>query len=153
MNLSIEGATGPVDVWHYDSIAYTGVVLLNNVEEMEGGKLEIMNHDKHHALDLLAQGKPFKSEAIGYEKAGKMILAQGSEILHHVTPVLTKNIIRISLIFGYAPANAFQPPKTILKTFQKIDQKHKMANYEFFREKAWQSLHCLKHYVETTTYT
>ena len=81
-----------------------------------------------------------------------MILAQGSEILHHVTPV-TNAIIRISLIFGYAPANAFQPPKTILKTMQKVDQIHKMANYEFFREKAWQSLHCLKHFVETETYT
>ena len=77
-----------------------------------------------------------------------MILAQGAELLHHVTPV-TNNIIRISLIFGYAPANAFQPPKTILKTFQKVDQTLKMANYEFFREKAWQTMHCLKHYVRT----
>ena len=75
-----------------------------------------------------------------------MILAQGAELLHHVTPV-TNKIIRISLIFGYAPANAFQPPKTILKTFQKVDQTHKMATYEFFREKAWQTMHCLKHYV------
>ena len=84
----------------------------------------------------------------GYEQPGKMILAQGAELLHHVTPV-TNNIIRISLIFGYAPANAFQPPKTILKTFQKVDQTLKMANYEFFREKAWQTMHCLKHYVRT----
>ena len=54
---------------------------------MEGGNLEIMNHDKHHALDLLAEGKPYNAEVVGYEKPGKMILAQGSEILHHVTPV------------------------------------------------------------------
>lgn len=152
VNLSIEGAKGPVDVWHYDSVAYTGVALLNDVEEMEGGKLEIMNHDKHHGLNLLAKGESYKSEAIGYEKPGKMILAQGSEILHHVTPV-TNKIRRISLIFGYAPANAFQPPKTILKTFQKVDQTHKMANYEFFREKAWQSMHCLKHFVDTVPFT
>jgi len=152
VNLSVEGAKGPVDVWHYDSIAYTGVVLLNRIDEMEGGKLEIMSHEKHHGLGLLAQGKSYKSECVGYKAPGKMILAQGSEILHHVTPV-TNAIIRISLIFGYAPANAFQPPKTILKTMQKVDQIHKMANYEFFREKAWQSLHCLKHFVETETYT
>lgn len=152
VNLSLTGARGPVDVWHYDSIAYTGVVLLNNVEEMDGGKLEIMHHDKHHGLDLVANGKPFNAEAIGFEKPGKMILAQGSEILHHVTPV-NNQIIRISLIFGYAPANSFQPPKTILKTMQKVDQHHKMANYEFFREKAWQSLHCLKYYVDNVPYT
>ena len=81
-----------------------------------------------------------------------MILAQGAELLHHVTPV-TNNVIRISMIFGYAPANCFQPPKTILKTFQKVDQTHKMAEYEFFREKAFQAEHCLKHYVEKIPYT
>ena len=86
-------------MWHYDSIAYTGVVLINDVEKMEGGKLEIMHHNKHKALDLLANDKDYNCEAIGYEKAGKMILAQGSEILHHVTPVLNNNV-RISMIFG-----------------------------------------------------
>ena len=88
VNLSVDGAKGPVDIWHYDSIAYTGVVLLNKVDKMEGGKLEIMHHNKHHALELLAKSHDYKCEAISYEKAGKMILAQGSEILHHVTPVL-----------------------------------------------------------------
>ena len=38
--------------------------------------------------ELLANSHDYKCEAISYEKAGKMILAQGSEILHHVTPVL-----------------------------------------------------------------
>ena len=65
VNLSIEGATGPVDIWHYDSVAYTGVVLLSDVKSMVGGKLEFAHVDKHKGLDLLAQGKPFKSEVIG----------------------------------------------------------------------------------------
>ena len=63
--MSIEGATGPVDIWHYDSVAYTGVVLLSDVQSMVGGKLEFAHVDKHKGLDLLAQGKPFKSEVIG----------------------------------------------------------------------------------------
>ena len=87
VNLSIEGSKGPVDHWHYDSIAYTGVVLLNNVEVMEGGELEIMHADKIEGLDLLAKGKDYKAEAVNYEHPGRMILAQGSEILHHVTRV------------------------------------------------------------------
>ena len=86
--MSVDGAKGPVNIWHYDSIAYTGVVRLNKVDKMEGGKLEIMHHNKHHALELLAKSHDYKCEAISYERAGKMILAQGSEILHHVTPVL-----------------------------------------------------------------
>ena len=83
--MSIDGAKGPVDVWHYDSIAYTGVVLLNeDVEVMEGGELEIMNHDKHQALKLLSQGsQTYKSEIISYEKPGKMILAQGTVFENH----------------------------------------------------------------------
>lgn len=59
----------------------------------------------------------------------------------------------MSLIFAYAPANSFQPPKTILKSFQKVDQIHKMANYEFFREKAWQGQQCLSHFVESVHFT
>ena len=60
---------------------------MNDVEVMEGGKLEIMHADKNYGLDLLAQGKEYKAEAVGYEHPGRMILAQGSEILHHVTRV------------------------------------------------------------------
>ena len=46
-----------------------------------------MHADKNYGLDLLAQGKEYKAEAVGYEHPGRMILAQGSEILHHVTRV------------------------------------------------------------------
>ncbi len=147
MNLSIDGNRGPVDVWHYDSIAYTGVVLLNDVQAMLGGELEIMNHEKYHALQLLGKGSAYKSDVISYQKPGKMILAQGSEVLHHVTPVLN-DVKRVSLIFGYAPANSFQPPKTNLRTMERVDTKFKVAGYEFFREKAWQGMHCLKYFAE-----
>ena len=60
---------------------------MNNVEVMEGGELEIMHADKIEGLDLLAKGKDYKAEAVNYEHPGRMILAQGSEILHHVTRV------------------------------------------------------------------
>ena len=70
VNLSIEGAKGPVDPWHYDSVAYTGVVLLSDISKMKGGALEIMNHNKHEAIDLLAEGKPHKTEVVGYERPG-----------------------------------------------------------------------------------
>lgn len=120
---------------------------MNDVHSMKGGELEIMSHDKHLALKLLDANEPYQSKVISYEKAGKMILAQGSEILHHVTPV-TNNAKRISLIFGFGPANCFQPPKTNLRTMERVDVKYKIAGYEFFREKAWQTMHCLRHYAE-----
>ncbi len=54
---------------------------------MEGGKLEIIHHNKHEGLERVASGQNYESGIVGYEQPGKMILAQGSEILHHVTPV------------------------------------------------------------------
>ncbi len=83
-----------MDPWHWDSVAYTGVILLNDMEGLEGGELEVMDMEKQKGLDLLVDGKYQKgvhSSVINYERPGKMILAQGSEILHHVTPVLSKH--------------------------------------------------------------
>ena len=54
--------------------------------------------------------------------------------------ILLLRLSRISLVFGYGPANSFQPQKTVLKTMQRVDTFHQMANYEFFREKVWQGM-------------
>ncbi len=85
---------GPVDPWHYDSVAYTGVILLNDMREMRGGALELIMMEKHKALEELKAGRVksgINSEVVSYESPGKMILAQGSEILHHVTTVFSPN--------------------------------------------------------------
>ena len=84
----------PLDPWHWDSLAYTGVLLLNDMEGLVGGELEIMDMEKRKALKLLENGeyrKGVHSSVVSYEEPGKMILAQGSEILHHVTPVLSNS--------------------------------------------------------------
>ena len=31
----------PLDNWHWDSVAYTGVILLNDMTDMVGGELEV----------------------------------------------------------------------------------------------------------------
>jgi len=153
VNISFVGGTkGPVDHWHWDSVAYTGVILLSDMREMKGGDLEVARCDKRKALEMLAHGQAPPTETIQYGKEGKMILAQGSEILHHVTPVESDHV-RISMIFAYAPANPFQPQKTILDTMRKLDSKHKLGDYEYFREKCWQVRNCLDHYVNTVEYS
>ncbi len=80
----------PVDPWHYDSVAYTGVILLNDMEPLDGGDLELMKMEKHKALKELAAGRitpGVDTEIISYESPGKMILAQGGDVLHRVTPL------------------------------------------------------------------
>jgi len=101
---------------------------------------------------MLAHGQQPPVETVRYGQAGKMILAQGSEILHHVTPVESQSQ-RISMIFGYAPANPFQPQKTVLDTMRKLDSRHQLGDYEYFREKCWQIRNCLDHYVNTVEYS
>ena len=68
-------------------MAYTGVILLNDMSKMKGGNLEIVRMNKELALEKIARGEDVEKQIVTYEKPGKMILAQGSEILHHVTPV------------------------------------------------------------------
>ena len=102
-----------MDPWHWDSVAYTGVILLNDFNDFVGGELECMKMEKRKALKELVRYldnisllhqvqriylqvankivKGVHTDVINYEKPGRMILAQGSEVLHHVTPVLSKS--------------------------------------------------------------
>jgi len=51
VNISVPGLdAAPVDVWHTDSVAYTGVILLNNMENVSGGELELMRMEKKQAF-------------------------------------------------------------------------------------------------------
>ncbi len=89
-NAHLEGSGAPVDPWHWDSVSYTGVIILSEMDDMVGGELELMNMDKREGLQLLVDDKYEKgvhSSVIGYKAPGNMIFAQGSEILHHVTPI------------------------------------------------------------------
>ena len=63
------------------------MILLNDMSQMKGGNLEIVLANKELALEKIARGENVEKQTVTYEKPGKMILAQGSEILHHVTPV------------------------------------------------------------------
>ena len=56
------------------------------------------------------------------------------------------------MIMGYAPANCFQPPKTVLASFRGVDRTFKMQDYEYFREKAWQAKHALESYMKEVKY-
>ena len=46
-----------MDPWHWDSVAYTGVILLNDFNDFVGGELECMRMEKQRALKELARYK------------------------------------------------------------------------------------------------
>ena len=51
------------------------------------------------------------------------------------------------MIMAFAPANCYQPPKSVLQTMVRTDQKFHLGAYEFFREQSWQMSHVLQGYV------
>jgi len=156
INLSTPGSKVAVDHWHVDSLAYNGVILLSDVKEMEGGDLELFMGPKKEAYEALKNhgmdGLKGKIETVSYEEPGKMILCQGSEIFHHVTPVLS-NTVRISTTHCLTPRNAFQPPKTLLATMMTCDHDTGIAPYEYYREKTWHISHVLSHFAKNTPFS
>ncbi len=60
---------------------------------------------------------------------------------------------RISMVIAYAPANCYQPTKSILGTMRVADAVHNLGDYEFFREKAWQCSAALKGFTKDVRYT
>ena len=66
-----------------------GNFLINDMKNIEGGDLEIIKMEKRAGMKALVNGtlRPEQLERISYEAPGKMMLCQGSEILHHVTPI------------------------------------------------------------------
>ena len=44
-----------MDPWHWDSVAYTGVILLNDFNDFIGGELECMRMEKRKALKELVR--------------------------------------------------------------------------------------------------
>jgi len=141
VNFSIPGLAGAAEFWHWDSISYVANFLLNDMEEMEGGDLEIIKMQKHEGMEALVNGtlKDGQVEKLVYGPPGKMVVCQGSEVLHHVTPVKSK-FPRIVAIMCFAPANVYKPDKLVLATEIQEDRStnHEgSAKYEFFRGRAW----------------
>jgi len=140
VNSSVPGAKGAAEFWHWDSIGFVGNFLISDMEELDGGDLEIITKEKHAGMRALVDGslRAEDIEKISYEAPGKMVLAQGSEILHHVTPIKS-NIKRTVVVFSFAPANVFKPDKMILQTYIQEDKPlgNKSAVFEFFRGRAW----------------
>ena len=89
VNSSVPGAKGAADFWHWDSIGFVGNFLISETQGLDGGDLEIIKKEKHAGMKALVEGTLGAEdiEKLSYEAPGKMVLAQGSEILHHVTPI------------------------------------------------------------------
>jgi len=140
VNLSIPGAEGSAEFWHWDSITYVGNFLISDMEEMKGGELEVIKMEKREGMKALVNGTLSldQLQRVNYEAPGRCVLAQGSEILHHVTPVRS-DTQRVVVVLAFCAANVFQSDKMVLQTYIQEDRPsgNRSGLYEFFRGKAW----------------
>ena len=68
---------------------------------------------KPEAIQLIMNGS-YKDDdllKVSYKKKGYAILAQGSQLIHHVTSVEYAKEDRMSLIISMTPGNAYHPGK------------------------------------------
>jgi len=151
MNVGTVGG-GVVDQWHFDSVCYVCVSLLSDIDDMVGGDLELVKHTKSVAIDKIINGTYTDEDLVKvpYKRTGYAILAQGSKIIHHVTPVEYAKEDRISLIISLSPANAYHPDRTVYNSMQKLDCNYRdgVPEFEFFRQKMWQMSKILEDYVK-----
>ena len=137
-------ATGkPVDKWHIDSTDYVFIVIISDIEDMEGGLLKVLQQPDSSGtffLEIQARGVPEELiEAVRYTGPGFGIFMQGSKILHAVTPVLKAREPRYSLVNSYMTTSVFQPDPTKYHTFtdKGFDDRMDVMPLEFARHKAW----------------
>lgn len=147
----------PVDKWHTDSVPFVLIIILSDLTDMVGGELQCVRCKGREAgfalIDETGNNVDEKDLLnVNYQKMGYGLFMQGSEIVHHVTPVQSAREARITMVNSYMPANCFAPDRTVYATF--IQQgNEKEAVLEFARGRAWRAQQQLSALLETSSYT
>lgn len=132
-------ANTAVDKWHFDSVDYVVVVILSDLEGMVGGELEVLRLNlggKEATLKLQETGIPLEHvESHSYQTTGHGIFAQGSKIMHRVTPVIEAKEDRLSLILSFTTTDVFAQDNTRSVKFSKDPEN--IASWEMAKHAAW----------------
>jgi hypothetical protein len=134
-----------VDAWHTDSQPYVLVIILSDIEEMQGGSMRVLQMPDASGemfKELTIKGVPEDLvEEMCYGRAGNACFMQGSKILHTVEAVLKAREPRISLVNSYMSLRPFAPDPTRYATFTQAGFKDetRIVSLEFARHKAWRA--------------
>jgi hypothetical protein len=153
-------ATGrPVDAWHTDSFEYVLVIILSDVEEMQGGSMRVLQMPDASGemfKELTIKGVPDDLvEEVRYGRAGEACFMQGSKILHTVDAVLKAREPRISLVNSYTSLRPFAPDPTRYGTFTQggFGDDSRVASVEFARHKAWRAKGKLQYVLDQISFS
>jgi hypothetical protein len=148
-------ATGrPVDAWHVDSQPYVLVIILSDIEEMQGGSMRVLQMPDASGeifKELTIKGVPEDLvEDVCYGRAGNACFMQGSKILHTVDAVLQAREPRISLVNSFMSLRPFAPDPTRYATFAQpgFGDEERVVSVEFARHKAWRAKGKMQYVLE-----
>ena len=96
--------------------------IYSDIEGMQGGELQFIPQRKSIAQELFKSSKISSKdvETVSYKQNGYCIAAQGSELCHQVTPVISAKEDRISLVVSFQPANVYQPDRFCYHSMKSI---------------------------------
>lgn len=138
------------DKWHFDSTEYVLVIIISDIEGMVGGSLEVLKMDlgSPEATEMMRNTGPPEEliESISYQESGYGIFAQGSKIMHRVSPVLAGKEDRVSLVISLGTNSAFDSDST--RTLRVYEDPENITSWEIARHYAWKAGGVLDYIVE-----
>lgn len=137
-NVGVIGNDLPVDQWHIDSVPFVLVILLSDMSDSIGGDLQVIKRAPFQkAFERIQETKNRLSKeevlTVNYPTQGCAIFMQGSQMVHHVTPVIQAKERRISVVNSYQPKNCKYPDDTRLGVFKNEPE---TCFHEFARHRA-----------------
>ena len=96
-------------------MTYVCVIMLSDLDGMEGGELQFIKRRRPVAKALLEE-QTLTSADIGivsYKKKGHCIPVQGSELCHRVTKVTHAKEDRMSFVVSFVPANVYRKDRVV----------------------------------------
>lgn len=98
-----------VDQWHQDSVSHVLIILMSDMTDSVGGDLELILKTPTDAFKLLAETNNNVPDEhivkIKFPGPGYGVILTGSELVHHVTPLIESMSPRITLIQSFASAD------------------------------------------------
>jgi len=92
---------GDTQGWHWDGFRYA-VIFIAKAPEHDGGQLQLITHTGHlnKTVHEISTTKPISSSS--YFPAGSLILMNGKESLHRVSPLQGDDDLRVSFVMSFA---------------------------------------------------
>jgi hypothetical protein len=103
------GEVKNVDQWHQDSVSHVLIILMSDMTGSVGGELELILKPTDDAFKLLEETNNNVPDdllvKVRFPGPGYGLYVTGSELVHHVTPLIKSDSPRITLIQSFASAD------------------------------------------------